>query len=172
MDLVDARIANTPDATQRQFWELRRTDTKAMRDALQTRLDDQAQPAADTADAASDALADKIKILQDASDKALAFQTSLYDKVDDDTLLWKMLRLEAVADEWNRCPAIEQEKRCAALQLTVVSAGAEMKASQNYWSTGESNGGGSVAAYLLYDPKNGAVLDGGSESKFIKDQKE
>jgi hypothetical protein len=167
MNELDARIANTPDKELRTFWQGRRADAETARDAMQKQLDQTAQPAADAADAQSEALAASIKQLQDLTDKAIAFQGSLYDKVDDDTLLAKILRLESAKKEWDACPEISVEKRCAAMQLTVVSAGAEMKQRQNYWSTGESIGGGSVAAYLLYDPKNGAVLDGGSETRFL-----
>jgi hypothetical protein len=172
MNELDARIANTPDREVRTFWQGRRTDAETARDVLQNRLDQTAQPAADKADALSESLATSIKQLQELIDKAISFQASLYDKVDDDTLLAKILRLESAKNEWDACPGIATVKRCAALQLTVVSAGSEMKERQNYWSTGESIGGGAVAAYLLYDPKNGAVLDAGAETRFLPHPRE
>jgi hypothetical protein len=163
---LDERIAVTVDKEQRAFWQLRRTDATTAMAALQKRLDEEAQPAADAADAANEDLSASVKELQDLIDKAIAFQSSLYEKVDDDTLLSKILRLESAAEQWKLCPAPTAAKRCAALQLTVVSAGAEMKTSQNYWAVGESVGGGAVASYLLYDPRTGSVLDAGSDSSF------
>jgi hypothetical protein len=168
---LDERIAITPDKEQRMFWETRRADATTTRAALQKKLDEEAQPAADTADAASDTLAASIKEVQDLTDKAIAFQNSLYEKVDDDTLLAKLLRLESMSQQWQACPAPGPGiKTCAALQLTVVSAGAEMKTSQNYWTTGESIGGGSIASYLLYEPKTGNIIDGGSDSQYLDQQ--
>ena len=91
IDELDERIALTPDKDHRAFWEARRGESNVNRNALQKRLDEEAQPAAD---ALGDVFAATIKEIQDLTDRAVSFQNNLYETVDDDTLLAKLLRLE------------------------------------------------------------------------------
>jgi hypothetical protein len=157
IDRLDDRIAWTEER-QRQHWQdLRRhaaEEKAAAEKDLQKLKSSPPQPSG---------AADKLKQAKDVFDKASAFQSSLFDKNGDDTLLSTILRLESLSAKWKTCTA---EVKCAVLQLTVHAAGAEMKTNQNYFATRESIGGGAVVSYLLYEPATGSIIQSGGDRDF------
>jgi hypothetical protein len=158
MDRLEDRITWS-DREHRREWEVARADAEVRRNELQRALPT-LRDAARTARKEAESNSKKAKDLLALLDKALALQNGLFEKVDTDTLLTKILRLEAVDVEWTKdCSS------CASLQLTVHAAAAESKQTQNYWVNRETVGGGAIASYFLYD-RSGKIIKSFAHSRF------